>query len=227
MEALLEKLQSAQARLLSAVTAGRGRERETLRELADTLQELELVAQAAAPAGEGAAPPSALTPTFYASFLLVLLLAEDLNGARFLWKRIPATLKSESETLCKTWGIGKALWQRDFAAAYNAMDQPWPQELQALVELLRASTRESTAELLSAAYSTISTHDAAQALGFAQPNDLLEYCASLQWEVDTAEQFVRPKARSPARRDTTGLEQLETLSKYVLHLEQSTVVKLP
>lgn len=56
---------------------------------------------------------------------------------------------------------------------------------------------------------------------------LLVDCASLQWEVNTAEQLVCPKARSVVRRDSMGLEQLETLSKYVLHLEQSTVVKLP
>lgn len=78
MEALLEKLQSAHVRLLSAVTASRGREHGVLRELVDTLQELELVAQAAAPAGKDAALPRALTPAFYATFILVLLLAEDL-----------------------------------------------------------------------------------------------------------------------------------------------------
>lgn len=52
-------------------------------------------------------------------------------------------------------------------------------------------------------------------------------CAVLQWEVDTAQQLVRPKARTHAHFTNTGLEQLETLSQYVLHLEQSTVVKLP
>lgn len=30
-----------------------------------------------------------------------------------------------------------------------------------------------------------------------------------------------------ARLSSTGIEQLETLSQYVLHLEQSTVLKLP
>lgn len=78
MEALLEKLQNAQTRLLTAVLASRGRERAALQELRDTLQEAELVAQAAAPAGEGAALPRALSPAFYATFVLVLLLVEDL-----------------------------------------------------------------------------------------------------------------------------------------------------
>lgn len=115
------------------------------------------------------------------------------------------------------------------------------------------STRDSTAELLSAAYSTISTEDAARALGFAHQEELLACtcaqdptnllrcwfltvssiltvladCASWQWEVDTDEQLVRPKTVANNRHVNTGLEQLETLSQYVLHLEQSTVVKLP
>lgn len=52
-------------------------------------------------------------------------------------------------------------------------------------------------------------------------------CAALQWEVNAADQLIQPKALPHALRHNTGLEQLETLSQYVLHLEQNTVVKLP
>lgn len=87
MEGLLEKLQLAQARLLRDVLAAHENDRSAaqLQELKETLEELELVAQAAARPtngssddGANAQPSSVLTPTFYATYLLVLLLAENL-----------------------------------------------------------------------------------------------------------------------------------------------------
>lgn len=87
MESLLEKLQLAQARLLRDVLASHGNDRSTvqrkLQELKETLEELELVAQAATrPSGSDEADAQsserACAPTFYATYLLVLLLAENL-----------------------------------------------------------------------------------------------------------------------------------------------------
>lgn len=34
------------------------------------------------------------------------------NNARFLWKRISAETKGESDVLAAAWEIGKALWKR-------------------------------------------------------------------------------------------------------------------
>jgi hypothetical protein len=39
--------------------------------------------------------------------------------------------------------------------------------------------------------------------------------------------MVRPKALPRAPSQAVALQQLETLSQYVLHLEQSTLIKLP
>lgn len=89
-----------------------------------------------------------------------------------------------------------------------------------------------------------------QALGFSQPQDLLQCkqkrclasschmnhscsrfvrvdCVELQWKVSSEDQLVHPRPSAHARLGPTGIEQLETLSQYVLHLEQSTVLKLP
>lgn len=76
------------------------------------------------------------------------------------------------------------------------MDEHWPKQVEQLVALLRSmlfyvaiviaevslttscvcaeSTRDSTADLLSVSYSTISCEDAMHALGFSQPQDLLQ-----------------------------------------------------
>ncbi|CAI5714931.1 unnamed protein product [Peronospora destructor] len=209
-----------------AAVSDRDTAQHLFKQLKNLSEELEIVAAAAAPLLQ--APT--LSVDFYASYLLLLLLSKNLNDARFLWKRIAIEIKETSEELQKVWEIGKALWQRNLAAAYVAMDYNWSPMLQGLVEALKISTREATAELLSVAYSTISVADVILALGFARQEDALQYCSSLNWDVSEADQLVWPKPMASVQRGpstTVNLDQLDMLSKTVLHLEQNTVVKLP
>ncbi|KAF4319661.1 hypothetical protein BBO99_00004681 [Phytophthora kernoviae] len=228
MENLVETLQTQRDELL-ATHAATNNNQETeiiVLRLKALSEELELVAAAATSAPD----PAALTSDFYASYLLIVLLSQNLNDARFLWKRISPEAKHNSEELQAVWGIGKALWDRNLAGAYAAMDREWSPSLQELIEALRTSTRESTAELLSRAYSTISVNDVALALGFNRPEDACQYCVSLNWEVSAADQLILPKPLANVRRGPStvvDLNQLDTLSKSVLHLEQNTVLKLP
>ncbi|EGZ04660.1 hypothetical protein PHYSODRAFT_343048 [Phytophthora sojae] len=157
---LLERGQ-ARGALLAAHAAASDRE-DAQQQLAQPLktlsEELELVAAAATTVPLAAA----LTPDFYASYLLIVLLAKKMNDARFLWKRIARRTPRSSGAV---WEIGKALWQ--------------------------PATREGTAELLSLAYSTISVSDAA--LGLARHEDAMQYCSSLNWEVNAADQMILPE----------------------------------
>ncbi|POM75485.1 COP9 signalosome complex subunit [Phytophthora palmivora] len=226
MDNLVATLQTQREELLAAHASSSDREtaQKIVQQLKSVSEELELVAAATV------SSESALSPDFYASYLLVVLLAKHLNDARFLWKRIPAGTKQASEELCNVWEVGKALWQRNLAAAYAAMDYDWSPSLQGLIEALKTSTREGTAELLSIAYSTISVSDVALALGFSRHEDALQYCSSLGWDVSTVNQLILPKPLGNARRGPStvvDLDQLDTLSKTVLHLEQNTVLKLP
>lgn len=227
MNNLVESLATQRNELLAAYAATRDRETagQLVHQLKRVSEELELVAAASAPALH----PAALSSDVYASYLLIVLLSKNLNDARFLWKRIPIETKQGSEELCNVWEVGKALWQRNLGGAYTAMDYDWSPSLQGLVEALKLSTREDAAELLSRAYSTISIGDVALALGFARHEDAVQYCLSLGWEVSTVDLLVLPKPLANARRTalTPDLDQLDTLAKAVLHLEQNTVAKLP
>ncbi|KAG2772773.1 hypothetical protein PC116_g5780 [Phytophthora cactorum] len=227
MDNLVETLQTQREELLAAHAAASDRDtaRQIVQQLKSVSEELELVAAAAS-----SSPQSALSPDLYASYLLVVLLSKNLNDARFLWKRIPIEIKQISEELRNAWEVGKALWQRNLAAAYAAMDYDWSPSLQGLVEALKTSTREDAAELLSLAYSTVSVSDAALALGFARHEDAVQYCSSLGWEVSAPNRLILPKPLANTRRGRStvvDLDQLDTLSKTVLHLEQNTVLKLP
>ncbi|ETK82625.1 hypothetical protein, variant [Phytophthora nicotianae CJ01A1] len=226
MDNLVETLQTQREELLAAHAASSDREtaRKLVQQLKSVSEELELVAATAT-----SSPHSALSPDLYASYLLVVLLSKNLNDARFLWKRIPIEIKQMSEELRNVWEVSKALWQRNLAAAYAAMDYDWSPSLQELVEALKTSTREDAAELLSLAYSAVSVGDAALALGFVRHEDAVQYCSSLGWEVSTADQLILPKPLANVRRGPStvvDLDQLDTLSKTVLHLEQNTVLKL-
>ncbi|RQM17456.1 hypothetical protein DD237_001436 [Peronospora effusa] len=228
MDNRVAMLQTQRDELLAtyATVSDRDTAQHLLKQLKNLSEELELVAAAVTPLIQA----STLSSDFYASSLLLLLLSKDLNDARFLWKRTAIEIKETSEELQKVWEIGKALWHRNLAAAYVAMDYNWSPMLQGLVEALKISTREATAELLSVAYSTISIADVALALGFARQEDALQYCSSLNWDVSEAEQLVWPKPMASVQRGpstTVDLDQLDMLSKTVLHLEQNTVVKLP
>ncbi|KUF94786.1 E3 UFM1-protein ligase 1 [Phytophthora nicotianae] len=219
MDNLVETLQTQREELLAAHAASSDREtaRKLVQQLKSVSEELELVAATAT-----SSPHSALSPDLYASYLLVVLLSKNLNDARFLWKRIPIEIKQMSEELRNVWEVSKALWQRNLAAAYAAMDYDWSPSLQELVEALKT-------ELLSLAYSAVSVGDAALALGFVRHEDAVQYCSSLGWEVSTADQLILPKPLANVRRGPStvvDLDQLDTLSKTVLHLEQNTVLKL-
>ncbi|CEG40216.1 cop9 signalosome complex subunit 8 [Plasmopara halstedii] len=202
MDALVGTLTTKRAELLTAHASASDREtaHQLVQELKSVSEELELVIAA----------------------------STNLNDARFLWKRIPIEIKQSSEELRNIWEVGKALWQRNFAAAYAAMDYDWSPSLQGLVEALKISTRDDVAELLSQAYSTISISDVALALGFTRHENAIHYCSSLGWEVSVENQLILPKplanvCRKPSNVD---LDQLDILSKAVLHLERNTVLKL-
>jgi hypothetical protein len=107
MENLVETLQTHRAELLATHAATNDREaaQQLVQQLKAVSEELELAAHAAA-------RPAALSADFYASSLLLALLAKNLNDARFLWKRIPSGTKDAAEELRAVWEIGKALWQR-------------------------------------------------------------------------------------------------------------------
>ncbi|KAL7683974.1 putative proteasome component (PCI) domain, COP9 signalosome, subunit CSN8 [Plasmopara halstedii] len=226
MDALVGTLTTKRAELLTAHASASDREtaHQLVQELKSVSEELELVIAASTVSRQ----PAALTSDLYASYLLIVLLSKNLNDARFLWKRIPIEIKQSSEELRNIWEVGKALWQRNFAAAYAAMDYDWSPSLQGLVEALKISTRDDVAELLSQAYSTISISDVALALGFTRHENAIHYCSSLGWEVSVENQLILPKplanvCRKPSNVD---LDQLDILSKAVLHLERNTVLKL-
>ncbi|XP_053327223.1 COP9 signalosome complex subunit 8-like [Spea bombifrons] len=52
------------------------------------------------------APGGIATPQVYSQLLALYLLHNDMNNARYLWKRIPPAIKSANAELAGIWEVG-------------------------------------------------------------------------------------------------------------------------
>jgi hypothetical protein len=55
-----------------------------------------------------------------------------------LWKRIPQSVKESFPDLENIWKVGRALWERNFAAAIEAIQtQTFPDEVAKIMQILK------------------------------------------------------------------------------------------
>ncbi|XP_070588391.1 COP9 signalosome complex subunit 8 isoform X2 [Erythrolamprus reginae] len=112
------------------------------------------------------APGGITTSPVYAQLLALYLLYNDMNNARYLWKRIPAAIKSANLELGAIWAVGQRIWQRDFPGIYTTIDAyQWSESIQPIMEALKDATRRRAFGLVSRAYPSISADDFAAFVG--------------------------------------------------------------
>uniref|UniRef100_A0A8C5NY93 CSN8/PSMD8/EIF3K domain-containing protein n=1 Tax=Jaculus jaculus TaxID=51337 RepID=A0A8C5NY93_JACJA len=84
------------------------------------------------------APGGIATPPVYGQLLALYLLHNDMNNARYLWKRIPPAIKSANSELGGIWSVGQRIWQRDFPGIYSTISaHQWSETVQPIMEALR------------------------------------------------------------------------------------------
>ncbi|XP_038278037.1 COP9 signalosome complex subunit 8 isoform X2 [Dermochelys coriacea] len=84
------------------------------------------------------APGGIATPPVYGQLLALYLLHNDMNNARYLWKRIPPAIKSANSELGGIWSVGQRIWQRDFPGIYTTIGaHQWSETIQPIMEALR------------------------------------------------------------------------------------------
>eukprot|EP00658_Telonema_sp_P-2_P065338 TRINITY_DN545_c0_g1_i21.p1 TRINITY_DN545_c0_g1~~TRINITY_DN545_c0_g1_i21.p1 ORF type:complete len:168 (-),score=26.69 TRINITY_DN545_c0_g1_i21:370-873(-) len=111
--------------------------------------------------------------------MMYCLLANDLNRARFLWKRAHGTFQKDTE-LKALWAIGQALWHKDWAAAF-AVRVPGTGEIEKLLPLLQETTRMRVLFLIASAYQDIKVDAAAGMLGLSA-QDTVTFCTGFNWQ---------------------------------------------
>jgi hypothetical protein len=77
----------------------------------------------------------------------VHLIILDTNNGKFLWKRIPKSLKdpkrADSESLIGIWEVGKALTKKQYAEAFELLNKKHKSEdVQGLIDVLIKVLRE-------------------------------------------------------------------------------------
>uniref|UniRef100_A0A9L0IK72 COP9 signalosome subunit 8 n=1 Tax=Equus asinus TaxID=9793 RepID=A0A9L0IK72_EQUAS len=89
------------------------------------------------------APGGIATPPVYGQLLALYLLHNDMNNARYLWKRIPPAIKSANSELGGIWSVGQRIWQRDFPGIYTTINaHQWSETVQPIMEALRGPVEE-------------------------------------------------------------------------------------
>uniref|UniRef100_A0A8C0N6J5 CSN8/PSMD8/EIF3K domain-containing protein n=1 Tax=Canis lupus familiaris TaxID=9615 RepID=A0A8C0N6J5_CANLF len=77
------------------------------------------------------APGGIAIPPVYGQLLALHLLHNDMNNARYLWKRIPPATKSAISELGGIWSVAQRIWQRDFPGIYTTINaHQWSETVQ-------------------------------------------------------------------------------------------------
>lgn len=68
------------------------------------------------------------------SLLIALYLLEnDLNNARYTWKRAAVCSPTSSSELQQVWNCGKRLWEKDYQGFYKALNFNWSERLKPIM----------------------------------------------------------------------------------------------
>ncbi|CAI9770105.1 unnamed protein product [Fraxinus pennsylvanica] len=155
----------------------------------------------------------------YAIHLLGHIYINDINSARFLWKRIPLAVKESQPEVVAAWKIGQKLWARDYAGVYEAIREfNWSPEAQGIVASFSEFYTKKMFELLVSAYSTISTQDTALFLGL-NADDAANYALQRGWTLDLSSQMLTVKKQVVATEQKLDSSKLQRLTEYVFNLE--------
>ncbi|XP_051855139.1 COP9 signalosome complex subunit 8 isoform X1 [Antechinus flavipes] len=142
---------------------------------------------------ETEAPGGIATPPVYGQLLALYLLHNDMNNARYLWKRIPPAIKSANSELGGIWSVGQRIWQRDFPGIYTTISShQWSETIQPIMEALRDATRRRAFALVSQAYTSIIADDFAAFVGLPV-EEAVKGVLEQGWQADSTTRMVMPK----------------------------------
>ncbi|KAJ3591889.1 hypothetical protein NHX12_007020, partial [Muraenolepis orangiensis] len=139
------------------------------------------------------APGGIATPQVYSQLLSLYLLHNDMNNARYLWKRIPQAIKLANPELSAMWGVGQRIWQRDFPGVYTAITAfQWSENVLPVMDSLREGTRQRAYGLVAQAYTSIAAQDLAAFVGYSV-EEAVKGVVSQGWQADPSTRMVMPQ----------------------------------
>ncbi|NXU54505.1 CSN8 protein, partial [Turnix velox] len=170
------------------------------------------------------APGGIATPLVYGQLLALYLLHNDMNNARYLWKRIPPAIKSANAELGAIWSVGQRIWQRDFPGIYTTISaHQWSETIQPIMEALRDATRRRAFGLVSQAYTSIVADDFAAFVGLPV-EEAVKGVLDQGWQADFSTRMVMPKKPGS---EFYFIFFLNFLNSFVLVVEPAPVPPIP
>ena len=157
----------------------------------------------------------------YKVHLAAYLLCNQLENARFLWKRLEVGPRDAEPELCALWAVGKAMWVKDHALTQSLITGfSWSPPLMGM--LMERLQREHLKRCFSDAarvYTRVSADALSKLLGV--PVDTVQQMANdAGWTTDAESgAFVPcvPEEPKPSRELT---ETLGRLTDYIAHVER-------
>ncbi|XP_011301173.1 COP9 signalosome complex subunit 8 [Fopius arisanus] len=156
----------------------------------------------------------------YCQLLAVYLYQNDLCNAKFLWKRIPDSVKNSCQELSQIWNAGQKMWQRDWPAVHTALNLEWSEYVRHIMQALKESVRERAMSLVSEAYSSVDISVLAGMTGQSL-DEAKQSVLERDWSLD--ETTVKPckmtKEQATPSPATLTEDQLYKLTQFVSFLE--------
>ena len=105
--------------------------------------------------------------SIYKVHLAAYLLCNQLENARFLWKRVEPSMRDADPEFCALWAVGKAMWAKDHAATQSAITGfSWsPPLMGTLMERLQREHLKRCFDDSVAVYSMVSASSLSATLG--------------------------------------------------------------
>ncbi|KAI8083017.1 COP9 signalosome [Halteromyces radiatus] len=169
--------------------------------------------------------PSFSLYDLYPAYLGSYIIADDLNSARFLRKRMLGKAKLQgcaiSTETDQMWQVCVALWKRNYKDAYILLNDTsrWSIQIQPMISDILESIRERMATLLSKAYSTLTMDDVIDYFGM-QEADITQALLTKGWSYDTNTKIFTTRKPDVSQRESSNFGQLSAIADMVLHLEK-------
>ncbi|ERN08721.1 hypothetical protein AMTRI_Chr11g99280 [Amborella trichopoda] len=155
----------------------------------------------------------------YAIHLLGHIYVQDINNARFIWKRTPSAIKESQPEVVAVWKIGQCLWTHDYAGVHDAIRGfDWSAEVKDLVSAFSESYTKRMFDLLSSAYSTITVADVTKFLGLSEEG-VTNYALQHGWTIDPESKMLTVRKMPKVVQQKLDPSKLQNLTEYVFHLE--------
>eukprot|EP00043_Microstomoeca_roanoka_P008058 m.77772 g.77772 ORF g.77772 m.77772 type:complete len:201 (-) comp14080_c0_seq1:376-978(-) len=171
---------------------------------------------------EKTSPNGIASATVYLVFLSAYLIQHDLASARFLWKRIPQSVKQECPELTALWHVGQAMW-KDVSAKDALTAYSWSQLMKAMIAELQEAITSEGFRKIAKIYTAVDIDTVMQMTSMSEANCIKHATSVMRWEYDTTSKFFKiPPTQGetkPSLVKTLAAKGISSLASNIVTLE--------